>query len=66
MFTSGGIQLAVCGHVLFGVSKYGDLAFLVSFLRTLKAGNESGLFVRLVDVNCYQGNISSGYIDVSD
>jgi len=52
--------------VLFGVSKYGDLAFVVSFLHTLKAGNESGLFVRLVDVNCYQGSISSGYIDVSD
>ena len=41
-------------------------AFLVSFLCMLKTGNESGLFVRLVDVNCYQGNISFGCIDESD
>jgi hypothetical protein len=66
VFTTGRIQLAVCGHVLFNVSKYSDLAFLVSILRTLETGNESDLFGTLVDVNCYQGNRSFGCIDISD
>jgi hypothetical protein len=63
---TGRIQLAVCGHVLFNVSKYSDLAFLVTILCMLKTGNESGVFVRLADINCYQGNVSSGCIDISD
>jgi hypothetical protein len=74
VFATGRIQLEVCGHVLFSASKYSDLVFLVSIVRTLKTGNGSGLFGMLVDVlfgmlvdvNCYQGNISSGCIDICD